>query len=194
MDVKIFTRPADFRAWLDRNHNKASELWLGIRNKRATQTSITYSEALDEALCFGWIDGVRKSVDATIYTIRFTPRKPRSYWSAVNLKHAARLKKLGKMASPGLEALENRSVESGKYSFENRPSALDSALEKQFKANQKAWKFFREQAPWYQRTSIFWVMSAKKEETRLKRLGTLMNDSEKGRRLGILTPKSKKSH
>jgi uncharacterized protein YdeI (YjbR/CyaY-like superfamily) len=194
MDVKIFVTPAEFRAWLERNHNQVAELWLGLYNKRGSKTSITYAEALDEALCFGWIDGVRKSVDRTTYAIRFTPRKPRSYWSTVNLKHATRLKKLGQMAQPGLAALESRSVESGKYSFENRPSTLDPALEKQFKANQQAWKFFNSQAPWYQRTSIFWVMSAKKEETRLKRLATLINDSEKNRRLGILTPKAKKSH
>ena len=192
MDVKIFSGSAEFRAWLDRNHDQVQELWVGIHNKRAGKTSITYREALDESLCFGWIDGVRKSVNATTYTVRFTPRKPRSYWSAVNIRRFEELKKLGRIAPPGLAAFENRSQDSGKYSFENRPSKLDPALEKQFKASQKAWEFFSAQAPWYRRTSIFWVLSAKKEETRLKRLGTLIRDSESVRRLGILTPRSKK--
>jgi uncharacterized protein YdeI (YjbR/CyaY-like superfamily) len=192
MDVKIFSSAAEFREWLQRNHDKVVELWIGIYNQQAEKTSITYREALDEALCFGWIDGVRKSVDQATYTVRFTPRKPRSYWSTVNSKRFAELKKLGRIAPPGLAAFENRSQESGKYSFENRTNKLDSALEKQFRANKKAWDFFSAQAPWYQRTSAFWVMSAKKEETKLKRLATLIKDSESGLRLGLLTPKAKK--
>lgn len=192
MDAKIFSSAAEFREWLQRNHDKVGELWIGIYNKQAEKTSITYREALDEALCFGWIDGVRKSVDKATYTVRFTPRKPRSYWSTVNSKRFAELKKLGRIAAPGLAAFENRSQESGKYSFENRTNKLDAALEKRFRANKKAWDFFSAQAPWYQRTSAFWVMSAKKEETKLKRLATLIKDSESGRRLGLLTPKAKK--
>lgn len=192
MNVKIFRSPTEFHEWLERSHDKVQELWVGIHNQRAGKTSITYREALDEALCFGWIDGVRKSVNATTYTVRFTPRKPRSYWSAVNIRRFEELKKLGRIAPPGLAAFENRSQDSGKYSFENRPSKLDPTLEKQFKASQKAWEFFSAQAPWYRRTSIFWVVSAKKEETRLKRLATLIRDSGNGKRLGMLTPKSKK--
>jgi len=192
-NVKIFTGPAEFRAWLERNHDKAQELLVGIYNKRASKISITYREALDEALCFGWIDGVRRSVDETTYTVRFTPRKARSYWSTVNIKRAGELNKLGRMKPAGLAAFEKRSEDSGKYSFENRPGNLDAALEKQFRANKKAWDFFSTQAPWYRRTSIFWVMSAKKENTRLKRLRTLIQDSENGRRIGLLTPKAKKA-
>jgi len=192
MKVKIFLGPVELRAWLEHNHGKAQELFVGIYNQRTDKISITYPEALDEALCFGWIDGVRRSVNETTYAVRFTPRKPRSYWSAVNIKRFGELKKLGRPAAAGLAAFENRSQDSGKYSFENRPSKLDAALEKQFRTNQKAWEFFSAQAPWYRRTSIFWIVSAKKEETRLQRLGRLIRDSENGRRLGMLKPKSKK--
>lgn len=191
--INIFLNPSEFRAWLQKNHGKATELVLGIDHQRSFETSITYREALDEALCFGWIDGVRGSVDDVIYSVRFTPRKPRSYWSAVNIKRFGELKKLGRLMPAGIAAFESRSQESGKYSFENRPSKLDPAVEKQFRANQRAWKFFSAQAPWYQRTCSFWVTSAKKEETRLKRLATLMKDSEAGRRIGLVTPKSKKA-
>lgn len=191
-NVKIFSGAEEFRAWLERNHDKIQELVVGIHNQRASTASITYREALDEALCFGWIDGVRRSVNETTYTVRFTPRKARSYWSTVNIKRADELKKLGRMMPAGIAAFENRSQDSGKYSFENRPGKLDAALEKHFRANKKAWEFFSAQAPWYQRTSMFWVMSAKKEETRLKRLRILLQDSESGRRIGLLTPKAKK--
>lgn len=192
MKVKIFSTPGAFHRWLEQNHDKVQELLVGIYNQRASASSVTYREALDEALCFGWIDGVRRSIDETTYSIRFTPRKARSYWSAVNLKRAEELKRLGRMTPAGLAALESRSRDSGKYSFENRPSKLDGSLEKQFRANQKAWEFFSAQAPWYRRTSIFWVMSAKKEETKWRRLGTLINDSANARRIGLLTPKAKK--
>lgn len=193
MPVKIFSNASEFRNWLQRNHDKVQELLVGIYNQRASRKSMRYKEALDEALCFGWIDGVRRSVNATTYSIRFTPRQSVSYWSAVNIKRAEELKKLGRMAPVGLAAFENRSQDSGKYSFENRPSKLDASLEKQFRANQKAWEFFSAQAPWYRRTSNFWVMSAKKEEARMKRLARLIKDSAAGRRIGILTPKSKKT-
>ena len=193
MRVKIFSRSAKFRDWLEHNHDKAQALLVGIYNQRAGKSSITYREALDEALCFGWIDGVRRSVDETTYSVRFTPRKARSYWSTVNIKRAEELTESGRMTPAGLAAFENRSRDSGKYSFENRPSKLDVNLEKRFRANKKAWTFFNTQAPWYQRTSIFWVMSAKKEETRLKRLSTLIKDSEAARRIGLLTSKDKKA-
>lgn len=192
MKVTIFLGAAEFREWLEHNHDKAEELWLGIYNQRGGGASISYREALDEALCFGWIDGLRKSVNQGTYTVRFTPRKTQSYWSAVNIKRFGELKKLGRLAPPGVAAFEKRSDESGKYSFENRPSKLDPALEKQFRAKRKAWEFFNAQAPWYQRTCVFWVMSAKKEETRLQRLSTLIRDSENGRRIGLLTPKAQK--
>jgi uncharacterized protein YdeI (YjbR/CyaY-like superfamily) len=148
---------------------------------------------LDEALCFGWIDGVRKSIDETTYKQRFTPRRQKSYWSAVNIRRADELAKLGRMSAPGSKAFEQRASDSGKYSFESRPKKLPLAYQRQFKANPKAWEFFRAQAPWYQRTCAFWVVSAKQEQTRQRRLAMLISDSEQGRRLGILAPKPKKT-
>ncbi len=192
MKPKIFKTAAEFRAWLTRNHDKVQELWLGFYNKRSGRIGITYPEALDEALCFGWIDGVRKSVNETTYVQRFTPRKAQSYWSAVNLRHAERLKKSGRMTEVGLAALENRKKDSGKYSFESRPKEFSPELEERFRTHSSAWEFFNTQAPSYRRTCIFWVVSAKKEETQLKRLETLMRDSASGRRLGLLTPKAKR--
>jgi uncharacterized protein YdeI (YjbR/CyaY-like superfamily) len=193
VQIKIFKTPAEFREWLEENHDCASEIWLGFYNKRTSKRSITYREALDEALCFGWIDGVRKSIDETTFKQRFTPRRPKSYWSAVNIRRADELARLGRMSASGAKALEQRISVSGKYSFESRPKKLPLAYQRQFKANQTAWEFFRAQAPWYQRTSTFWVVSAKQEKTRQRRLATLMGDSEKGRRLSILTPKPKKT-
>jgi len=192
VQIKIFSSSAEFREWLETNHDRVPELWLGLYNQRTDKKSITYREALDEALCFGWIDGVRKSINQTTYKQRFTPRKPKSYWSAVNIRRVDALAKLGRMAPSGVKAFERRTSDSGKYSFESRPKKLPLAYERQFKANPRAWEFFRAQAPWYQRTSSFWVVSAKQEETRQRRLATLINDSQKGRRLDMLTPKVKK--
>ena len=192
MQVKIFNSSAEFRKWLEKNHDHVAELWLGFYNRRTDKRSITYREALDEALCFGWIDGVRKSINQTTYKQRFTPRKQKSYWSAVNTRRAAELANLGRMASSGVKAFEQRASDSGRYSFESRPKKLPRAYEEQFKVNPAAWAFFRTQPPWYQRTSSFWVVSAKQEETRQRRLATLISDSEKGRKLGMLTPKLKR--
>jgi uncharacterized protein YdeI (YjbR/CyaY-like superfamily) len=193
VQIKIFNSSAEFREWLEANHDRVSELWLGFYNKRTDKKSITYREALDEALCFGWIDGVLKNINETTYKQRFTPRKPKSYWSAVNIRRVRELAKLGRIAPSGGKAFERRTSDSGKYSFESRPKQLPLAYQRQFKATPGAWEFFRAQAPWYQRTSSFWVVSAKQEETRQRRLATLISDSEKGRRLGMLTPKRKKS-
>jgi uncharacterized protein YdeI (YjbR/CyaY-like superfamily) len=161
-------------------------------NQRAPKSSITYKEAVDEALCFGWIDGVRKSVNEYTYVTRFTPRKSKSHWSRVNLKRMEQLIAANRVAAPGLEAHQRRDRRSAKYSFENKERKLDAASVRQFRANPKAWEFFNTQASWYKRTASFWVISAKKEETRLRRLRTLISDSENGRRLGLMTPKSKK--
>jgi uncharacterized protein YdeI (YjbR/CyaY-like superfamily) len=183
---------AEFREWLEKNHDRVAELWLGFYNKRADKKSITYREALDEALCFGWIDGVRKSINDTTYKQRFSPRKAKSYWSAVNIRRLGELAKLDRVALSGVKAFEQRTSDSGKYSFESRQKKLAPAYEKQFKANPAAWEFFRAQAPWYQWTCSFWVMSAKQEETRQQRLATLICDSEKKHSLGMLTSKVKK--
>src|SRR5262249_17061215 len=168
------------------------ELWVGLYKRKARPDAMTCKQALDEALCAGWIDGVRKSIDAALYTIRFTPRKPRSYWSQVNIRRAEELVKLDRMTPHSLAVFEKRETRPAKYSFENRLKRLAAPYEKQFRANPKAWEFFRAQAPWYQRTTSFWVMDAKQEETRQRRLTMLIADSGKGKRLDLLSPRSKK--
>lgn len=185
----FFTKPSEFHIWLEKNHDKASEIWVGFHKKSSGKPSITMSESVDEALCFGWIDSVRRSVNETSYANRFTKRKARSTWSAINIRRAKELIRLGRMQPAGLKAFEQRSDErSAIYSYEQRQSAkLGSAFEKQFRTNNKAWKFFRAQAPWYQRVAAFWVVSAKKDDTRLKRLAKLMEDSENGRTIAPLT-------
>lgn len=193
MPIHIFKSAAEFREWLEENCATANELWLGFYNQRSKQKSITYREALDAALCFGWIDGVRKSVNETTYKQRFTPRKPKSYWSAINIKRAEELIELGRVAPAGMEAFERRTSDSGKYSFESRPKKLPPPYEKQFQASQEAWEFFQAQAPHYQRTASFWVVSAKQEKTRQRRLATLISDSAAGRRLGMLAPRGKQA-
>lgn len=190
MQPKFFTSPEKFRQWLERNHDGATELLVGFHKKSSDKKSITYAEALDEALCFGWIDGVRKNLNETSYTIRFTPRKPRSIWSNVNVNHVERLQKEGRMHRAGLEAYERRAPErTGIYSFENAPRELPPEYEKTFRQNKAAWKFFQEQPPGYKRLMVFRTVSAKKEETRLRRLKQLIESSEKGERMGILKQK-----
>jgi len=190
MQPKFFTSPEKFREWLERNHDRETELLIGFHKKSSAKKSVTYAEALDEALCFGWIDGVRKNLNETSYTIRFTPRKPTSIWSNVNVKHVARLQKEGRMHRAGLEAYERRAPErTGIYSFENAPRELPPEYEKTFRQNKAAWKFFQEQPPGYKRLMVFRTVSAKKEETRLRRLKQLIESSEKGERMGILKPK-----
>jgi len=183
----FFPTPGDLRRWLEENHLKAAELWVGFHKKGTGRPSITWPEAVDEALCFGWIDGVRYRVDEISYRIRFTPRKPKSIWSNVNVKRVAALKKLGRMAPAGLAAFAKADPKkSGIYAYERSHATLGAAYEKNFKANKKAWAFFKAQAPWYQRTLTYWVVSAKREETRRRRLAALIADSEAGRRLGLL--------
>jgi uncharacterized protein YdeI (YjbR/CyaY-like superfamily) len=163
-------------------------LWVGFYKKGSGKPSITWPESVDEALSFGWIDGIRKSVDDESYTIRFTPRRPRSIWSAVNVKRARELIEAGRMHPAGLKAFEERVQErSGIYSYEERRQELAEGYVRKLKANKKAWEFFRAQPPGYQRTVSHWVMSAKKEETRAKRLATLIEDSANGRRIAPLT-------
>jgi uncharacterized protein YdeI (YjbR/CyaY-like superfamily) len=189
--VRVFRSSVEFRRWLDKNHTTVQELWLGFYNQRSADRSISYPDARDDALCYGWIDGVRKSVNQTTYTIRFTPRKPRSIWSLVNIKRVEELTRLGRMMPSGLAAFEKRPVYTAKYSYEREHAELTPAQQKQFKANRKAWDFYRAQAPWYRRTSSWWVISAKQEETRQRRLKALIADSAAGRRLAMLTNKSK---
>jgi uncharacterized protein YdeI (YjbR/CyaY-like superfamily) len=184
MKVTFFKSATECRRWLVQNHDKATEIWFGFYKKNSGKRGITYHEALDEALCFGWIDGLKKSVDEASYAFRFTPRKPKSIWSLVNTKRAGELRKLGRMKPSGLKAFAARNPEkSGIYSFENSARKLSASCEKEFKAHEEAWEFFQAQPPGYQRTASFWVMSAKKEETRLSRLARLINASEKNGRL-----------
>jgi uncharacterized protein YdeI (YjbR/CyaY-like superfamily) len=182
MDPTYFTSPAEFRAWLRKYHRTAPEHWVGFYKRSSGKPSMTWPESVDIALCFGWIDGVRKSIDATAYTIRFTPRKPGSIWSSVNTRRMQELTALGLVQPAGLEAFAHRSeAKSGIYAYENRSSAeFDDAQARKFKANREAWKFFQAQAAWYRKTATWWVISAKKDETRQRRLETLIRHSEKG--------------
>lgn len=187
MKPKFFSTPAEFHQWLEQNHDKESELLIGFHRKASGKKSITYAEALDEALCFGWIDGVRKKLNETSYVQRFTPRKPKSIWSNVNVNHVERLKTEGRMQAAGLAAYERRTPErTGIYAFENRPHQLSRAYEKRFRENKKAWEFFEKQPPYYKRLTIFRIMSAKKEETQVRRLEQLIECSANGKRLGML--------
>lgn len=192
MKPKFFSTPEKFREWLEQNHAGTTELLLGFHKKASGKKSITYPEALDEALCYGWIDGVRKNLDETSYTIRFTPRKSRSIWSLVNVRHIERLTKEGRMRPAGIEAYKRRDPKrTGIYAFENRPREFSPEFEKAFRKNKTAWSFFEKQPAGYRRVIVFWVMEAKKEETRIKRFKQLVEVCEKGLRLGQFQPKSK---
>lgn len=189
MNPLFFAAPADVRRWLDANHESVSELWVGFYKKASGRASITWPESVDEALCVGWIDGIRKTIDEASYKIRFTPRKRTSTWSAVNIGRVAALTREKRMRPAGLRAFEQRSeAKSGIYAYEQRESAaLDEAALRQFRARPKAWEFFQSQPPWYRKMAIWRVVSAKRDETRAKRLAVLIADSEAGRRIRELT-------
>lgn len=179
----FFATAGELRDWLERNHAIATELLVGFYKKGSGKTSITWPELVDEALCFGWIDSVRKGIDEVSYSNRLTPRTPRSTWSAINIARAKELIAVGRMRPAGLTAFERRTDDrSAIYSYEQRTKArLDPKAERSFRANQKAWAFFQAQASGYRRTAIWWVISAKRLETREKRLAVLIGDSEHGR-------------
>jgi len=183
--IIFFKTPSAWRQWLKAHHDSTQELSVGFYKKDSGKPSITWPEAVDEALCFGWIDGVRKTIDDISYTIRFTPRKPGSKWSSINVKRVEDLIKTGRMRPPGLKAFAERKEEkSEQYSYEQKKGPkLDHDFERKLRTNKKAWMFFQAQAPSYQRKASWWVMSAKKDETRQNRLGTLIEASQKGRRL-----------
>lgn len=188
MTARFFKTPADFRKWLEKNYASAQELWVGYYKKDSGKPSLTWQQSVDEALCFGWIDGIRKSIDEISYMIRFTPRKPRSTWSTVNINRVEELTKAHLMQPAGLKAFQNRKEDkSGIYAYEQKDQKLSEEQEQKFKANKKAWEFFQAQAPWYQRTCSWWVISAKKEETRQRRLEQLIADSEQGRTIAQQT-------
>lgn len=188
MEPTFFASASEFRRWLRHHHGTATELWGGFYKKGSGRPSITWPESVDEALCVGWIDGLRKSLGADAYMIRFTPRKPGSNWSTVNTKRAEELTEAGRMRPAGLRAFEARDPKkSGVYSFEQRkqaeltPEGLD-----RFKRHAAAWRFFESQPPGYRRIVVFWVMSAKQEATRTRRLDTLIADSAAGRRIAMM--------
>lgn len=189
MKPRFFATPAAFRAWLEKHHDTTKELWVGFYKKASGKQSITWPEAVDVALSFGWIDSVRRSIDDISYTNRFTPRRPGSTWSAVNVGRVEELTRMGLMHPAGLKAFEQRKEEkTGIYSYEQRHEAkLDATFERELRANRKAWAFFKAQPPWYRQACIVWIMSAKKEETRRRRLATLIDSSAHGKTVPPLT-------
>jgi uncharacterized protein YdeI (YjbR/CyaY-like superfamily) len=184
MKPEFFTSQESFRKWMQKNYSSI-EIVVGFYKTTSAKKGITYKEALDVALCYGWIDGIRKGIDAETWMIRFTPRKEKSIWSNVNINRVNELLKLGLMKEPGIAAFKKRlEHKSGIYSYEQtKINGLDKTFENKFKANKKAWDWFQLQAPSYKKVVSFWVMSAKKEETRLKRLETLISDCKNGRKL-----------
>jgi uncharacterized protein YdeI (YjbR/CyaY-like superfamily) len=181
---KTFRTPAAFRAWLEKHHAKAKELEIRLFKVHAAHRGITYAQALDEALCFGWIDGVIHSLDKDSFRQRYTPRQPRSNWSRRNIAHVERLKKAGRMTPAGLAAYEARGrLQAPAAWFEGQRPELSPQFLRVFRANRKAWTHFQEQAPSYRHMTTHWVMSAKKEETRTKRLGILIDSSARGRKI-----------
>lgn len=190
-DPIYFTSPDELRDWLDANHQTATELWHGSYKKAAGKPTVTWSEAVDEALCVGWIDSVRYSLDPERSAQRFTPRRKGSNWSAVNIAKVKALTEEGRMRPAGLAAFEARSEErSAIYSYEQRHlAALEADEDAAFRANVVAWARFQALPPSYRRTAIYWVVTAKKPETRVRRLATLIEDSAAGRRLKQLTPR-----
>jgi uncharacterized protein YdeI (YjbR/CyaY-like superfamily) len=194
MEPIFFASPTDFREWLERNHDEASEVLVGFYKRATDRPSMTWPESVDQALAFGWIDGIRKRIDEERYSIRFTPRRKASAWSAINIRRIAELKKEGLMHAAGLRAFEARKDDkSAIYSYENVPKTLPPADEKRFRANKKAWAYFNEQPPSYRRVAIYWVLSAKREETRARRLATLIDDSAQQRRLAAYTLEKRKA-
>ena len=184
MKIKYFKSPGEFRRWLEKNHRTTQELWVGYYKKSSGQPSMTWPESVDEALCFGWIDGIRKSVDDLRYTIRFSPRRRGSIWSAVNIKRAQELSDKGLMRPPGMAAFDARKeYKSGIYSYEQRSASLDGPYEKKLRQNKDAWDFFYAQPPSYRKAIGWWIVSAKQEATRLKRLQKLIEQSANRKRL-----------
>ena len=185
MEAIYFASPDEFRAWLDANYLAERELLVGFYKKGTGKPSMSWPESVDQALCYGWIDGVRRRVDDERYTIRFTPRKADSTWSAVNIKRAGELIELSLMQPAGLAAFDARREDRSRtYSYEQAEAALSDELGATFRANPIAWDFFQSQAPSYRRIATHWVVSAKREETRRKRLAILIEDSAAGRRSG----------
>ena len=186
VEPKFFATAADFRRWLTKHHASEKELWVGFYKKASGKQSISYPEAVDQALCFGWIDGIRKSVGADSYMNRFTPRKAGSFWSAINTRRAAELIKEGRMRPAGKKAFDARDASrtAAHHAVRDNPR-LDKSREAQFKANRTAWEFFQAQPPGYRRLAIWWIVSARREETRTRRFDQLLALSASRRRLNV---------
>jgi uncharacterized protein YdeI (YjbR/CyaY-like superfamily) len=191
MKPVFFETPEELRAWLEEHHETATELWVGMYKTASGRPSVTWPQVVDEALCFGWIDGIRKGIDDISYANRLTPRKPTSNWSAVNVKRFGELKRQGRVRPAGQAAFDRRRKErTGVYSYEQRHQVkLDPAFEKRFRAKKKAWSWFEQQAPSYRTAAVYWVMTAKKPETRERRLDQLIEDSGRGRRVPPFVPR-----
>ena len=185
----FFASAEAFRRWLEANHRSVKELWVGFYKVQTGKAGLTYPHAVDAALCFGWIDGLKKRFDDESYVQRFTPRRSRSIWSDVNTRRVEALEKAGRMAPSGLEAFRARDpTRAGLYSFENRDKfVFDATAQKRFRAKPTAWAFFAAQPPGYKRTATFWVVSAKRDATRERRLAQLIDASARGERLGMLS-------
>jgi uncharacterized protein YdeI (YjbR/CyaY-like superfamily) len=184
MDPAFFSSPTEFRAWFEQNHLHEKELWVGYYKADSGKRNMTWSESVDQALCFGWIDGIRKSIDGERYCIRFTPRKRTSIWSAINIEKVRKLTSEGLMRTAGLEAFQYRKEERSKvYSFESDSTGLPESLEKQFRAHDKAWAFFTSQPPSYRKMMFHWILSAKLEATRVSRLDKVIAASAEQVRL-----------
>ncbi|HMF79145.1 MAG TPA: YdeI/OmpD-associated family protein [Bryobacteraceae bacterium] len=193
MEPKFFATPAAWRDWLEKHHGQHKELLVGFYKKNSGKPSISWPESVDAALCFGWIDGIRRRIDDVSYSIRFTPRKPTSIWSSINMKRVAELTAQGLMRPTGLKAFEARQEKrSAVYAFEQQNIGFDRAQERLFRANARAWEFFQSQPPGYRRLVTWWVTSAKREETRERRLAALMEDSAQGRRIRQVTLEPKR--
>jgi uncharacterized protein YdeI (YjbR/CyaY-like superfamily) len=188
MTASYFTGSTDFRAWLHANHATATELLVGFHKQHTGRPTLTWPESVAEALCYGWIDGVRRRVDDERYTIRFTPRQATSIWSSVNIALMETLIAEGRAQPAGVRAFERRrEAKSAIYAYEQRQTAqLEPAMEREFRANRAAWRFFESMPPWYRRTALWWIVSAKRPETRARRLAELIARSAEGRKIGPL--------
>ena len=184
--VRGFSGPAAFRGWLERRHDREAELLVRCFKVHAADRGLTYSQAVDDALCWGWIDGVRRSLDADSFSVRFSPRKAGSVWSAVNIRRAKTLLAAGRLAAPGKAAFEARRSAKGVYSFESKPTDLPAAMKRRFRSHADAFRFWSAQPPGYRRTVAFWVLSAKQEATRERRLGVVIACSARAQRIPLL--------
>jgi uncharacterized protein YdeI (YjbR/CyaY-like superfamily) len=189
MQPTFFDSPEQLRDWLQRNHDSAAELLVGLHKRHTGRATLSWPQLVDELLCFGWIDGVRRRIDDHSYSIRITPRKPRSIWSAVNVARAAELEAAGLMHAAGRAAVGRRSEDrTGVYSYDRAtPAKFDAVYEQRLRASAAAARFFDSQPPWYRRTATHWVMSAKRQETRDRRFAQLLEHSAAGRPVPPLT-------